>query len=183
MFGRPAMTFRPCVTNARLSPCSEATSATVPSATRSSRSMSFGSARSAKKPRAAKLADQRDAEQEGHADRGEMAMRGAVARFVEPVGIDQRVGDAAAGSRIGDGRRRSRRARRLAPAPAPRTPARRNRRVTISFAPRCSELDQRFARRAIALHQPVGDVDDRLARRASRSSRTSSAALVAPSTS
>ena len=39
--------------------------------------MSFGSSRPAKKPRAAQLAQQRDAEQERHADRGEMAVRGA----------------------------------------------------------------------------------------------------------
>ena len=41
--------------------------------------------------------DQRRAEQEGDADRGEMAVRRALA-LVEPVGIDQRMGDGAARS-------------------------------------------------------------------------------------
>ena len=38
----------------------------------------------------AEFAEQRDAEQEGHADRGEMAVGGAVLAFVEPVGVDHR---------------------------------------------------------------------------------------------
>ena len=37
-----------------------------------------------------KVAEQRRAEQEGDADRGEMAVRGALVALVEPVGIDQR---------------------------------------------------------------------------------------------
>ncbi len=49
---RAAITFSPCVTKARLSPLSWATSATVPSATMSSRSSRRGSARLANQPRA-----------------------------------------------------------------------------------------------------------------------------------
>ena len=77
---------------------------------------------------AAKLADQRDAEEERHADGGEVAVRRALLAFVEAVGIDQRVGDREAGSRTGDDRRRSRRGRPLALPPARRTPAHRSRR-------------------------------------------------------
>ena len=51
-FCRAAMILSPCVTNARLRPLSRATSATVPSATRSSRSRILGSASASKKPRA-----------------------------------------------------------------------------------------------------------------------------------
>ena len=47
---------------------------------------------------AAQLAQQCDAEQEGHADRGEMAVRGAVLALVEPVGVDHR--ECATGSRV-----------------------------------------------------------------------------------
>ena len=47
---RPAMILRPCVTNARLRPLSWATSATVPSATRSSSSIRRGSGLDSKKP-------------------------------------------------------------------------------------------------------------------------------------
>ena len=54
----------------------------------SSNSISLGSARSANQPRARSTADQRGAQQEGDPDRGEMAVRGALA-LVEPVGIDQ----------------------------------------------------------------------------------------------
>ena len=72
----------------------------------SSRSMIFGSAVVGETAAAAQLAEQRDAEQEGHADRGDMAVRGADLAFVEPVGVDHGMGDREAGSRIGDGRRR-----------------------------------------------------------------------------
>ena len=50
-------------------------------------------ARLRKCPRRAKLADQRDSEQERHADRGQMAVRRAVRALVETVGVDQRVRD------------------------------------------------------------------------------------------
>ena len=49
-----------------------------------------------------------------------------------------------------------------APPRALRTPARRNRRMTRDARAARLQLDQRLARRAVALHQPVGDVDDRL---------------------
>ena len=42
---------------------------------------------------AAQLAQQRNAEQERHADRGEVPVRGAVRALIEPVRIDQRDGD------------------------------------------------------------------------------------------
>ena len=77
---------------------------------------------------AAKLAQQRDAEQERHADRGEMAVRRAVRALVEPVGVDQRIGDgkqARALVMVDDDHVEP---GRLAPRRAPRTPARRNRR-------------------------------------------------------
>ena len=87
------MTFRPWVTKARLRVFSRATSATVPSATRSSRSMIFGSGAVGEAAALAQFAEQGDAEQEGHADRGDMAVRRAVCAFVEPVGIDHRERD------------------------------------------------------------------------------------------
>ena len=76
----------------------------------------------------AQRAEQGRAEQEGDADRGEMAVRRRLRAFVEPVRIDQREGVRERGRRICDDRRRSRRRRPRAPCPAPRTPARRNRR-------------------------------------------------------
>ena len=156
------MTFSPWVTKARLRVFSRATSATVPSATRSSRSMILGSARSPKKPAAAKLAQQRDAEQERHADRGDMAVRGADLAFVEAVGVDHR--NARRGSRRGalvvvdddhvePGRRGL--LERLERLRAAIDGDRQARAV-------CLQLDQRLARRAIALHQPVGDVGHRI---------------------
>ena len=45
------------------------------------------------------------------------------------------------------------------------------------------QLDQRLARRAVALHQPVGDVDHRLRAEPAQQQHRASAALVAPSTS
>ncbi len=70
-----AITFRPCVTKARLSDFSRATSATVPSATRSSRSMILGSASAAKKPRlaAAHAATRRQAGTPSRPRRGDRA--------------------------------------------------------------------------------------------------------------
>ena len=68
------------------------------------------------------------AEQEGHADRGEMAVGGALVALVEPVRVDDGEAVGERGSRICDGRRRSRRRRPPWPWPAPRTPGRRNRR-------------------------------------------------------
>src|SRR3546814_3747366 len=47
----------------------------------------------------AQRADQRRAEQEGDADRGEMAVRGAFG-FVEAVGVDQRMRDRQRGGAI-----------------------------------------------------------------------------------
>ena len=82
----------------------------------------------AKRPRLAQLAEQRDAEQERHSDRGEMAVRGAVLAFVEAVGVDHRDGDreqAGALVVVDDDHVEP---GRLAPPRARRTPARRNRR-------------------------------------------------------
>ena len=79
---------RPLVTKARLRPLSGTTSATVPSATRSSTPSRSGSGRaSVQKPRRAQLAVHRDHGHEHEADRGEMAEPGQV---VEPVRIDHR---------------------------------------------------------------------------------------------
>ena len=52
---RPRKTFSPCATKARFSPLSCATSATVPSATRSSSGSSEGSSRLANQPRARRV--------------------------------------------------------------------------------------------------------------------------------
>ena len=51
------------------------------------------------------------------------------------------------------------------------------------LAPVRLELDQRFAGRAIALHQPVGDIDQRLDAEPAQQQDRASAAEVAPSTS
>ena len=109
----------------------------------------------------AQLAQQRDAEQEGHADRRDMAVRSADLAFVEPVGIDQGMGDGKAGRALvmvaddhveaGVGRLLQRFERLGAAVDGDRQ--------------RCAaplQFDQRRARRAIALHQPVGDIDHRL---------------------
>ena len=90
-----------------------------------------------------------------------MAVRRAFRAFVEAVGIDQRVrGRKQAGAlvMVDDDHVELRRARflerfeRLCAA----VDAERDRRAA------CLEFDQRLSRRAIALHQPVRDVDDRL---------------------
>ena len=108
-------------------------------------------------------------------------MRGAVRALVEPVGIDHRMRDGEqAGAlvmidhdHVEPGRARFlERLERLRPAIDADRDAR-----ALGL-----QLDQRFARGAVALHQPVGDIDDRLGA-SRRSSSTSSAALVAPSTS
>ena len=125
---RRAITFSPWATKARLRPRSWATSATVPSATRSSRSISFGSSRPAKKPRARNVRSKAAPSRKAHADRGEMAVRGASSALVEPVRIDQRkASGSAAGAfvMIDDDHVDAGRARH---APAPRRPGRRNRR-------------------------------------------------------
>ena len=110
---------------------------------------------------AAKLAHQRHAEQERHSDRREVTVRRAELAFVEPVGVDQREGD-----------RKRRRAlvmvdddhveagvlRLLKRFERLRSAIDRDREARAALL----ELDQRRARRAIALHQPVGDVDHRL---------------------
>ena len=113
-------------------------------------------------PRAAKLAQQRDAEQERHADRREMAVRSAVLALVEPVGIDQRMRDrkqARALVVVDDddvepGRRALRSSASNACAPQSTQ--------TATLGAARLQFDQRFARRAVALHQPVGDIDDGL---------------------
>ena len=124
--------------------------------------MIFGSAQRFEEAAAAQLAEQRDAEQEGHADRGEMAVRGAVRALVEPVGIDH--------ARCATGKQ----ARALVMVdddhvePGGLGFLERFERLRAAIdADRDAraarlQLDQRLARRAVALHQPVGDVDHRL---------------------
>ena len=110
---------------------------------------------------AAQLAQQRDAEQEGHADRGEMAVGRAELALVEPVGVDHRERDrkqARALVMVDDdhvepgGLGLLERLERLRAA----IDGDRQARAALL------QLDQRLARRAVALHQPVGDVDHRL---------------------
>ena len=85
---RCCITASPCRTSARLTPVSGTTSATVPSATRSSHCRRSGSGRGVAVPagRAQRAVDA-DAQQEGDADGGELLVRALV---VDPVGIDHR---------------------------------------------------------------------------------------------
>ena len=107
----------------------------------------------------AQLADQRYPQQEGHADRGKMAVRRPVIAFVEAVGVDQRMRDREQActlmvvddddiepGRLGFFQRLE----RLRSAVDAHRDA-----GTAPF-----QLDQRFAGRAVAFHQPVGDIDD-----------------------
>ncbi len=101
-------------------------------------------------------ADQRGAEQEGDADRGEMAMRGALA-LVEPVGVDDRMGDGKRGRAfvvIDDDH--------VEPGVARRLQGLERQRAAIDGddQPRAAlgEPDQRIGGRAIAFEQPVGDI-------------------------
>ena len=105
----------------------------------------------------AKLAHGCDAQQEGHADGGEMAVGGAVLAFVEAVGIDDRIGRGQLGGALvvvadddveaGLGRRLQRREGLGAAIDG-----------DDQIGARSLERDQRIAGRAVALHQPVGDV-------------------------
>ena len=113
------------------------------------------------KPAPAKFAHQRDAEQEGHSDRGDMAVGGADFAFVEAVGVDHRhrhreqrgalvmIDD----DHVEPGRRGLvERLERL------RAAIDRDHQARTALL----EADERRARRAIAFHQPVGDVGLRL---------------------
>ena len=157
MLRRPAITLSPWVTKARLRPRSWATSATVPSATRSSSSISFGSARLGEEAAGPQRPEQGRAEQEGHADRGEMAVRGAFLALVEPVRIDdgEAVGEAARAFVMVDDddvdARRLGHGERLEGLGAA-IDGDDQRRAALG------DPDQRLARRAVALHQPVGDI-------------------------
>ena len=118
----------------------------------------------------AQLAQQRHSQQERHADRRDMAVRRADFALVEPVGIDHRVRDGKAGGALvmvadddveaGIGRLLERIERLRAAIDGDRQ---------ARAAP--LQLDQRRARRAIALHQPVGDVDHRLDAQAAQQDR------------
>ena len=78
-----ASSSRPQRTRMRLTPVSGTTSATVPSATRSSASFRFGSGRSRLEPaHLAQSPPQRHHQAEGHAHRGEPLVRVAAARLV-----------------------------------------------------------------------------------------------------
>ena len=113
-------------------------------------------------PAAAQLAQQRDPEQERHSDRGEVAVRRALDAFVEPVGVDQRdrgrqrrgalvvVADDHLEPRGGGLGERFERLRAAIDGDGEA------RALRLQF-------DQRRAARAIALHQPVGDIDHRVA--------------------
>ena len=109
----------------------------------------------------AQRTDQRDRQQKGDADRGEMPMRGGLVFLVEPVGIDQRD-----------------RLRKIGAAfvvidhdhvdPCRMRHTQRLMRHGTAIdrddqaGARLAQLDQRFARGAIAFEQAVGDVIARL---------------------
>ena len=109
----------------------------------------------------AQFAEQRDAEQERHAHGGKMPVRGAVRALVEAVGIDQRMGDreqAGALVVVDDDHVEPGRAGLLQRLERLRSAIDAHRDARAARL----ELDQRLARRPIALHQPVWDIDDRL---------------------
>jgi hypothetical protein len=110
---------------------------------------------------APQLPEQGDAEQEGHADRREVAMRRAVLALVEPVGIDQRIGErklAGALVMVDDDHIQARISRFF-------QRVERLRAAINADGDACAfrlQFDERFARWAVTLHQPVGDIDHRL---------------------
>ena len=118
----------------------------------------------------AQLAEQGDPEQEGHADRREMAMGRALLAFVEAVGIDH-------GHRL---RQRGRTLMMVADDHVEpggrglgqcverlRTAIDGNRQARALVL----EVDQRLAARAIAFHQPIRNVDHRVAAEAAQQQR------------
>ena len=127
MLRRCAITLSPCATKARLRPAELRDIGDGAERDEIEQVEQLGLGAVLEKAARAQRADQRGGEQEADADRGEMAVRGALA-LVEPVGVDQRerVRQRGGAFVVVDDDHVDR--RRRAPSRAPRTPARRNRR-------------------------------------------------------